>query len=684
MSVLNGPSLGDPVRFLKGVGPKKAGLLASLGIRTVMDLLDYFPFRIDDFSSVVALADIKPGDEATVLGVVMSRKFFGSRRGRALSVELGDGTGTIGLVWYNMPYVYQSFPIGARMVASGRVEWRRGGLEMAHPIWQQAEGDLLKGPIVPVYHATSGMTSESLRKIIGQAAASYADKVPASVPPDILDRHGYIPLADAYRAIHLPHDARDWQKARRTHAFCEILLLQIALMSMRKESESAKGPEPFENLELARRFLGALPFRLTGAQERAIGDLEGDLRRGTVMNRLLQGDVGSGKTVVAAYALLAAVGNGYQGVLLAPTEVLARQHKRTLESLCGDLCRIGFVTGSLTPKEKEAALGDIRSGAVQLVIGTHALLEPAVRWHRLGLVVTDEQHRFGVRQRLSLPLGNAFSPHVLVMSATPIPRSLALTLYGDLDISVIDMLPPGRKAVRTEVLTESRRAVAYKKVMAEVKRGRQAYVVCPTIREGKSDRKAAENVLEELQAGFLKGLRLGIVHGSLGREESDRVMQDFTRGEIDALVSTTVIEVGIDVPNATCMVIEDAGSFGLASLHQLRGRVGRGGTDSYCYLISDSKGEARERLLALEGNTDGFVVAELDLKNRGPGQFFGLQQHGHGETRLSDLSLSLDDIARARDEARRIVGGPATGAEGKLLKTVARRYGDLLTYGRSR
>lgn len=685
MSAGRGLFLDDSVRFVKGVGPQRALLLSGLGIETVRDLLDHFPFRIDDFSNVTAMGDIHPGDEVTVQGLVTSTRFVGSRRGRALRVDLSDGTGLVHLVWYNMPYMYQHFHSGRMIVASGQASWRRGGLEMAHPIWFASEEPVQNGPVIPVYHASASFTSQAIHKIVGQALSQCFDEIRGDMPQAILERYGYMEEREAYRTIHLPTNPDLWHRARRTFAFREMLYLQLGLMSMRQEARRVNGPKVFSDLGLADDFIRDLPFKLTGAQERAIADVKNDVFGTSVMNRLLQGDVGSGKTVVAIYALLAAVANGYQGALLAPTEVLAKQHKRTFESLCKDRCIFGFLSGGVGAKEKAETLAKLRDGRIQVLIGTHAMLEPGVSWANLGLVVTDEQHRFGVRQRLSLPEANAtFSAHLLVMSATPIPRSLALTLFGDLDITVIDALPPGRRPVHTQVLHDRQRSVAYEKVMEEVGKGHQAYVVCPVISEGKTDRKAASDVFSELARGFLKGTRLGLVHGSMPKAEVEQVMGEFVNGKIDVLVSTTVIEVGIDVPNATCMVVEDAESFGLASLHQLRGRVGRGSSKSHCFLISKAGGDARLRLRLLEKHHDGFQVAEMDLQNRGPGQFFGLRQHGASETRFSDLSLSLDEIQRARDEARRIVHCPADDEERSLVAKVKKRFGNLAAAGMSR
>ncbi len=405
------------------------------------------------------------------------------------------------------------------------------------------------------------------------------------------------------------------------------------------------------------------------------------------MNRLLQGDVGSGKTVVAMWGLLSAVENGWQGALMAPTEVLATQHYKTFRDLLGDRARIGFLSGSVRKSERESTLEELESGEIDILIGTHALLSPEVRWRSLGFVVTDEQHRFGVKERLKLSSGHTILPHMLVVSATPIPRSLALTLYGDLDVSVMDSMPEGRSPVATRCLNRSGREMAYRTLLEELSRGRQAFVVCPLITEGKTDRKAASMVKKELEEGYLKGKTIGLIHGSLSKNEINDTMAGFAAGKIQVLVATTVVEVGIDIPNATAMVVEDADSFGLATLHQLRGRVGRGKHPSVCFLIASTE-SGFKRLKALEKINDGFEVAEMDLRERGPGQFFGTAQHGVSDTKLAELGLSLDVIARAREEAREMLSlvekGAASSEIRETVERIRQRFGDPLTHGRSR
>lgn len=687
----NVPSLSDEVRYLKGVGPKKAEILATLGIRTVADLLSHYPFRLLDFSRFVPMAIVRPGDEVTVAGRVVSSAFVGSQRGQALRVRLSDGSGSVSLVWYNMPYMHRNFPPGIEVFASGRAEWRRGGLEIAHPVWQpKAPGQHeAKGPVIPVYHATLGMNSAAIARMVKSALDTYAPLLPEDVPAGIMARNGFVSLRQAFRDIHDPDSADSWYAARRALAFREMLHLQIALLHMREEAKKIEGPGAFSDFGLAERFVSALPFSLTSAQERAIGDIRKDLSSGQCMNRLLQGDVGSGKTVVAVYALLAGVANGFQGALLAPTEILAEQHRGTLERLCQGLVTIAHLSGSTKPADRQKVLSELASGQVDILVGTHAMFGEGVLWHRLGVVVTDEQHRFGVRQRLALSETSAVSPHVLVMSATPIPRSLALTLYGDLDVTVIDALPPGRMPVKAVVVDARGRREAYAKVREEVSAGRQAYVVCPLIKEGVSGRKAAEAVAEELANGYLKGLSIGLIHGDLPRKDVLAAMSAFLRKEIDVLVSTTVIEVGVDVPNATVMVVEDADTFGLATLHQLRGRIGRGKDRSYCYLIASAGTErGQERLAVMESMSDGFAVAEADLEQRGPGQFFGVSQHGLPEINVRDLQLTVQVVASAREQAKAVLAEMSKPdpdpAIASLVDVVKSRFGDLFVTSRSR
>jgi len=682
-------SLQDDVRYIKGVGPRRAKMLAALGVKTVQDLLDFFPFRIDDFSRVQKLKDLRPGEKVTVAGRVVSVSIVPSIRGRALRVGISDGTGTCYLVWYNMVYMAKQFYRGQQLVASGKVEWRRRSWELAHPRWEQTGEFSGQGLIVPIYHATAGLNSSMISRIVREALDTYGHLIDECLPEPIRRRQGLLSQKQAYVNIHCPRDTQMWEKTRRTLAFREVFFLQFALLLMKSQNERAKPVAPYTDFSLPQAFIESLPFKLTGAQQRTIDEIREDLRSGRTMNRLLQGDVGSGKTVVAVWSLLAAVANGYQAAFLAPTEVLARQHYKTVVGFTRGMARVGLLSGSQSAQEKRITLERLAEGLIDILVGTHAMLEPDVRWARLGLVVTDEQHRFGVRQRLRLSY-ESNAPHMLVMSATPIPRSLAITLFGDLDLSVIDELPQGRKRVYTKVFEERSRHLAYERVKKEVAMGHQAYVVCPVIRQSKSGRRSVEQVYEELKTGYLRGVNVGLAHGDMPREDLAKAMQEFVEGKVQVLVATTVIEVGVDVENATCIVIEGAESFGLATLHQLRGRVGRGSKQSYCFMIfSGESAESAARLKALENLHDGFSVAELDLRQRGPGQFFGLKQHGVSEINIQDLGVTQDILYSARQEAKALVD--AIEASGQLplelsplLSIVNARFGNLLQHARSR
>lgn len=673
--------LDDSVRYVKGVGPVRARTLKNLDIFTVSDLFHHYPFRIEDYSNIRQMDMLKSGDEVTVSGIVTKIGFAQGRRGKVLRVGLSDGTGLVYLVWYGMPYMYKNFVYGKKILASGKVEWRRNGFEIPHPIYHFTTEKTESGPIIPVYHGTGNFTGGKIRKIIKEAFEHYGKHLKDEVPADIMKSRGYLPQSEAIRQIHFPSSAQLWSCAKKSLGFCEMLQFQIALMLMKKANRSMPGPGKTGPAIISHKFLKGLPFCLTPGQARAIEEIDKDLDSGMPMNRLLQGDVGSGKTVVAIYALLRCAESGFQSAFLAPTELLAQQHLGVFRKLVGNDFKVGFLSSKVTGKEKTEVLDKLAHGEIQVLIGTHAILEPGVTWNKLGLVVTDEQHRFGVRQRTGLiSRSQCYIPHLLVMSATPIPRSLALTLFGELDISVIDTIPPGRVPVVTEVLHEKQRYIAYKKILEEIQKGFQAYVVCPLIKEGKTNKKSAESVYEDLKNGLFKNIEVGLIHGSMDKEQVHETMLIFVENEIKVLVSTTVIEVGVDVENATCMVVEDADSFGLASLHQLRGRVGRGKHKSYCYYISHQE-SANPRLNALKMTNDGFKLSQIDLELRGPGQFFGYRQHGLAEIDIKAMDLDLDTIRLARDEAKRIMESKDYP---NFLNFVSNRFSGLLKYAFSR
>jgi ATP-dependent DNA helicase RecG len=679
-------SADTPLRFLRGVGPRRAEQLATHGLHTVEDLLYVFPFRYEDRRKFARIADLRVGGPETTLDVrVADSRIIPTRRpGFSLfEAHLEDATGSVRVVWYNQPYLERLFVEGRRAVIFGRPTEDRyeRGLVLENPDYELLGDDdgegIHTGRIVPVYRKLGELSSRMQRTLMHRALSSLTPgRLPEPVPAEIARRTKLLDRLDALRQTHFPLPearldelAERRTAAQRTLAFEEIFLLQLALVLRRHAVRSEGRGISYELADALRtRLAGLLPFKLTGAQKRVLREIGDDLRSTHSMNRLLQGDVGSGKTIVALLTLLVAVENGYQGAFMAPTEILAEQHFRNIASLLVDKksdYRVAILTGSSRAAERRRVLEGLASGDVQLIVGTHALFEPGVEFRRLGLVVVDEQHRFGVLQRAAL-VSKGPRPDVLVMTATPIPRSLALTLYGDLDLSIIDELPPGRTPVRTVVRRESQRAKVYSGVEREVASGRQVYVVVPLVEETeKSDLKAATSLAEHLRAEVFPDLRVGLVHGRMKGAEKDAVMREFARGEIQILVATTVIEVGVDVRNATVMIVEHAERFGLSQLHQLRGRVGRGSERSYCVLMVGEGGagaQAFDRLRVMEATNDGFKIAEKDLQLRGPGVVFGTQQHGL--TDLQFLEVILGD-PRLLDSARSEAQGLAVDEAGR-------------------
>ena len=689
--------LDTSLRYLKGVGPRRAQSLAGQGITTLEDLLYILPFRYEDRRSFARVVDLVPGGSETTLEVeIVSSRIIPTRRSGLTLFEavLEDSTGRVRALWYNQRYLERLFVSGRRAVVFGHPTKDRygAGLVLENPDYEFLEGadteGIHTGRIVPVYRKLGDLSSRMQRTLIHRALNSITPgDLQEQVPADAASRHHLMERLDALRRTHFPPSDSSLEAlaerrtlAQRTLAFEEIFLLQLAL-ALRRSSLRVQGrATAYQLTDALRTRLGRLlPFSLTRAQKRVLREIGGDLRSPFPMNRLLQGDVGSGKTIVALLTLLVAVENGYQGALMAPTEILAEQHFRNLTRLLLEKSapyKLVLLTGSLRAAARRRALKEVASGEAQLVVGTHALFEPEVDFHRLGLVVVDEQHRFGVLQREAL-IKKGLRPDVLVMTATPIPRSLALTLYGDLDLSIIDELPPGRMPVRTVVRGEEQRAKVYQGVRREVSRGRQVYVVVPLVEETeKSDLKAATTLAEHLQKEVFDDLRVGLIHGRMKGEEKDRIMLEFGEGRLHILVATSVIEVGVDVPNATAMVVEHAERFGLSQLHQFRGRVGRGSGRSYCVLMVGEGGtgaQARERLRIMEETSDGFRISERDLELRGPGVVFGT--HQHGLTDLQFLAVILRDpslLEAARAEAQALVGGTARGGEhaSRILSSV--------------
>lgn len=638
-------TLDSPVTALRGVNSATAARLAGLGIVTIRDLLYHLPRRYDNFGDLKPIDHLEHGDEVTVVGVVRS---VGTRRSRAgqpiLKVVVADATGSIEASWFNQPFLEKHFAPGAEVALSGKVDEYLGRLVLNSPEWEPLQRELIHtGRLVPIYPLTEGVGARWLRKLIKSAVDQWVPQIQDPLPGPLRQSLGLLDLRSALGQLHFPDDSASQESARRRLCFDELLMLQMGILRRRGAWRTQTGRAIDVRRDEVQRFVESLPFTLTGAQQRAIQAVLADLGQRVPMNRLLQGDVGSGKTVVAVAGVLATVRAGLQAAIMAPTSVLAGQHHRTVSQLLSgfpDVC-VQLLVGSLSTTEKESLHDEIARGSVHVVIGTHALIQEAVSFERLGLVVVDEQHRFGVAQRGALRAkATEYVPHVLSMSATPIPRTLALTVYGDLDVSVLDELPPGRQRIVTAVRDNSSRERIYAFMRAQVKEGRQAFIICPLVEESEvSDARAAVSEWERLQHDVFPQLSLGLLHGRMRAEDKEQVMADFKAGSHHILVSTAVVEVGIDVPNATVMLVEGAERFGLAQLHQFRGRVGRGDWKSYCILLSEDPSEhALERLQVVEESQDGFLLAEKDLEWRGPGDVIGVRQHGLPNLRVARLS----------------------------------------------
>ena len=661
-------SLDSPVQYVKGIGPKRAEVLEKIEIRSVEDLLSHYPRRYLDRSNVTRIKDLKPGETATVVAQVYSG---GVKKGRTtrFSLLVGDNTGFLECVWFQGgAYLTQAFSHGETVAFSGKVSFYRG-LQLVHPEYDKIseEGEsnpIHTGGIIPLYPSSealsrAGLDSRGFRRILHNLVDGLKPQIREPLPPDLRDRLKLEPLSDAVEAIHFPKDFKTLQRARERLKFDELFAMQVFLMLQHKHREIEKKGISFEKVgDLTRRFVQNLPFELTDAQKRVLREIREDMKSVHPMNRLLQGDVGSGKTVVAVVALLIAVENGYQSALMAPTEILAEQHFITIHGWLENLgVRVALLKGGQRSAHRREVVGGIRSGEIQIAIGTHALVQEGVEFKSMGLAVIDEQHRFGVMQRAVLRR-KGLHPDVLVMTATPIPRTLALTLYGDLDVSVMDELPRGRIPVRTVWRTEEKREAIYEFIRDEIRKGRQAYVVYPLVEESeKVDLAAATEGCETLSRKVFPDFKTALLHGRMKGEEKETVMQAFKAGDIRILVSTTVIEVGVDVPNATVMLIEHAERFGLTQLHQLRGRVGRGAEQSTCILLAQRGfgDDALKRLKTMESTSDGFKISEVDLEIRGPGELFGTRQHGLLNFKIADLVTDGAILQTARKEAQAMV-----------------------------
>ncbi len=685
------------VQFLKGVGPAHADLLAKLGIMTVADLILHLPRHYDDLTDVRGMGNLSADELQTVHGEIVEMDSKERPDGRqTMSIVIADSKGIcVEGAWFGQFATVTKYRFGQKVAFSGKPKWFRDHWRMTHPRVEAIED----GPataVVPVYPLTDGLHADRLRDMMRQALTLYADKVADLLPPALQTRRTFARVNDALWHVHFPDTVAQGLAARRRFIYEEFLVLQVALSLRRRELRDRRRAPPLPvDQQIDERIRKLFPFALTRDQNRVVADIGNDLKQDRPMQRLLQADVGAGKTAVAVYALLVTIANKHQAALMAPTEVLARQHWRTLESyLAASRVRRLLLTGALSPKERRAALDAIRSGDVDLVVGTQALVQADVEFNRLGLVVIDEQHKFGVNQRARLrgfgERDRAPSipepprdPHYLVMTATPIPRTVALTVFGDLDTSTMHQLPPGRKPVITKWLTEAQREKTYQDLCRQIQEGKQAYVVCPLVEESATiDAKAAEKMYAELLEGPFKSLRLGLLHGRLGDNAKDSLMEDFRSHRLDALVTTVVIEVGVDVPNATLMVIEQAERFGLSQLHQLRGRISRGATAGECFLFTGVlTQEARERVRVFTKTNDGFALAEEDARLRGLGQFFGTRQHGLGELRFGDPIADRAILELAHTDAITLVtGDPGLGKpeHASLRDAVLLRYGTTL------
>jgi len=657
-----------PVTCLPGLGPKKKEKLSGLGIDTIQDLLYSWPRNWEDRRNRVDIAGLRDGVpagfEAVVSRITRVPKYYAAGKQSPFTFIVSDDSAEVEIVFFNARWTTRLIETGRKYIFFGTPLNKSGRLQLIHPEFQKAEDEevFASHPILPVYPLKKGLNQKDLR-LWHELALSVSEDVDEPLPHSIVEKENLCGLDIALRNIHFPASREELSEAKYRLVFEELFLLQCGLMRLKLVVSDEKSGICFKEVRSSATFEQYLPFDFTAAQKRTIMDIYQDMESKKTMNRLVQGDVGSGKTAVAAAAVFKAVKNGYQAVMMAPTEILAKQHYADLSPLFQDngICSVALFTSGMKTKDRREAIQGLTDGSISFAIGTHALLQPDIVFNRLGLVITDEQHRFGVDQRINLAKKNAgdFRPDILVMTATPIPRSLAFVLYGDLDVSLIDELPPGRKRILTKAVADNKRRDVYAYAKEEVEKGRQIYVVAPLIEDTDSEVmegvRSAETLYDELKPRFAH-YRTELLHGNMKQDEKDRIMNDFVDGNVDVLISTVVIEVGVNVPNASMMIIESAERFGLAQLHQLRGRVGRGAEQSYCVLVSASDSEdAKKRIEAMVTTDDGFIIAEQDLSMRGPGEIFGTRQHGIPSLRIADLAKHLRIAEKARNAARSVI-----------------------------
>ncbi len=682
--------LATPVQFLRGVGPARSEMLERLGLQTARDVLFFFPRDYQDLSDQRNVEELEEGRLQSVRGTVEEADLRNtSTGGCVLGILIRTRTGYLRALWFNQAFMRERLPVGQHVMLSGKPKYEGLMWQMHHPRVEvlDAEEEEPVTKILPVYPLTEGLQQWQMRKIVRAALETYVPVLEEVFPEEYLASHDLWPLRQALPQIHFPGDQESLDRARRRLVFQELLILQLAVAIRRQQQRDQRSAPALEaTARIDARIRRLFPFELTAGQEKAIAEIAADMAGPLPMNRLLQGDVGSGKTVVAVYAMLLAVAHGYQAVLMAPTEVLARQHALTLDRMLAESqVRRAALTGGLTPSQRTALLQRIAAGELDLVVGTQAVIQEDVSFARLGLVVIDEQHRFGVRQRAVLKQAGP-DPHYLVMTATPIPRSLTMTLFGDLDVSTLRDNPPGRQKVNTYLANEEQRAKWWAFFRKKLHEGRQGFVVTPLVEESEATEAVSlAAAYETLANGELEAFRLGLIHGRMTPGEKDDVMDRFRSGQIQALVCTSVVEVGVDVPNATLMTIEGGHRFGLAQLHQLRGRISRGTFPGFCCVFGDPQtDEARERLKAFVASTDGFELAEIDFKLRGPGDIFGTRQHGLPPLRIADLLRDQSVLEEARREAQSLVSadpGLASEAHAKLRRMMVARYGKALELG---
>lgn len=645
MPVFSDDYFNRSLQFVKGVGESRAKTFKRLGLVTIGDLIQYYPRDYEDRTVTKKIADIMEGEACGVIACLASdiTETRPRRNLRVTKALVTDGTGFMSITWFNQDYIKRSLQPGEEYAFFGPAKRVGARVEMQNPVFEPEDGvHKVTGHILPVYSLTQGISQNILRSVVKTALGGLEHKIADMLPPSMRSAHKLAEAAFSYEQIHFPGSFSDMEAARRRLVFQELLLMQLGLLAVKGNISDQKGIV-FPRIAME-SLLQAIPFRLTAAQTNVFEEIERDMESDKRMNRLIQGDVGSGKTIVAVLAIFKAAQSGYQSAFMVPTEILAEQHFRSVAPLLGGLgVKTALLTGGMKKKEKDAVKLGLEQGEIHVVIGTHAILEDNAAFAKLGLVVTDEQHRFGVRQRARLSIKGS-NPDLLVMTATPIPRTLSLVLYGDLDVSIIDTLPPGRKPIETYSVDESKRTRVYQFIRKHVAEGRQAYIVCPLVEDSEViEAESAEGLAERIRDDMLSDLRVGLIHGKMKSAQKDETMRLFANGQLDVLVSTTVIEVGVNVPNAAIMVIENAERFGLAQLHQLRGRVGRGEHQSFCILFNQSKSQvSRQRMEIMSKSNDGFIIAEKDLELRGPGDVFGVRQHGLPDFRIANLYRDME------------------------------------------